>query len=115
MSDSREQILNRVRTALAPLAERAPLPEWDRDLVVLREALAATDLWSLFSTRMKAVNGTPISGIAELVQLLASNNWKHGYCDPALLPLCKDAFPADFTIECHCTSLHHHGTLEVVS
>lgn len=25
------------------------------------------------------------------------------------------AFPADFTIECHCTSLHHHGTLEVVS
>ncbi len=25
------------------------------------------------------------------------------------------AFPADFTIECHCTSLHHHGTLEVIS
>ncbi len=25
------------------------------------------------------------------------------------------AFPADLTIECHCASLHHYGTLEVIS
>ena len=24
------------------------------------------------------------------------------------------AFPADLTIECHCSALHHYGTLEVI-
>ncbi|HLP01723.1 MAG TPA: lactate utilization protein [Opitutaceae bacterium] len=99
MSDPREQILNRVRTALAPLAERAPLPEWDRELVVLREARGAIDVWSLFAERMKAVNGTPLASTAELVALLESNNWKRGYCDPALWPQLRAAFPAGIQVE----------------
>ena len=57
MSDSREQILNRVRSALAPLAKRAPLPDWDRDIVVLREARGVTDLWAHFAARLKAAKG----------------------------------------------------------
>ena len=99
MSDSREQILNRVRSALAPLTERAPLPDWDRDLVVLREARTATDTWALFAERLKAVNGTPLSSAADLVALLAANKWTHGYCDPALWPSLQAAFPAIFTVE----------------
>lgn len=99
MSDSREQILERVRSALAPLPERAPLPDWDRNLVVLREARAATDLWALFAARMKAVNGTPLTAVADLVALLEQNNWRHGYCDPALWPQLRTAFPAGFTVE----------------
>jgi len=58
MSDSREQILNRVRAALAPLLQRAPLPEWERELVDLRGTRNSTDLWALFAERLKAVNGT---------------------------------------------------------
>lgn len=99
MNQSREQILNRVRTALAPLAQRAPLPEWDRDLVVLREARAATDAWALFAERLKAVNGTPLTAVAELVALLDSNGWRHGYCDPALWLQLQAAFPASFKVE----------------
>ncbi len=99
MSDSREQILSRVRTALAPLKERAPLPDWERELVILREARDATDAWTLFAERLKAVNGTPLTAIAELVALLESNGWRHGYCDPALWPQLQAAFPASFTVE----------------
>ena len=99
MSDSREQILSRVRTALAPLTERAKLPDWDRDLVVLREARAATDTWALFAERLKAVNGTPLTSAADLVALLESSNWKHGYCDPALWPQLQAAFPASIKVE----------------
>lgn len=99
MSDSREQILSRVRTALAPLTERAKLPDWDRDLVVLREARAAADTWALFAERLKAVNGTPLTAAADLVALLAANKWTHGYCDPALWPQLQAAFPAAFKVE----------------
>lgn len=99
MSDSREQILSRVRTALAPLKARAPLPDWERELVILREARAATDAWTLFAERLKAVNGTPLTAVSELVTLLESNGWRHGYCDPGLWPSLKAAFPATITVE----------------
>jgi L-lactate dehydrogenase complex protein LldG len=99
MSDSREQILNRVRAALAPLPQRAPLPEWERELVVLRGTRNSTDLWALFAERLKAVNGTPLTTVAELVALLESNGWRHGYCDPALWPRLRDAFSTAFTVE----------------
>jgi L-lactate dehydrogenase complex protein LldG len=99
MSDSREQILGRVRAALAPLARRAPLPEWERELVARRGADASADRWPLFAERLKAVNGTPLTAVTELVALLESNGWRHGYCDPALWPQLQDAFPAAFTVE----------------
>jgi L-lactate dehydrogenase complex protein LldG len=99
MSDSREQILSRVRAALAPLGQRAPLPDWDTSLVVQREARAATDLWAHFSERFKIAKGTPFTAAAELAAFLESNNWRHGYCDPALWPLLKPAFPAGIVVE----------------
>jgi L-lactate dehydrogenase complex protein LldG len=99
MNGTREQILSCVREALAPLPDRAPLPDWERELVVLREARGVIDLWSLFAKRLKAVNGTPLTSGAELVALLEKNNWRHGYCDPALWPQLQPTFPAGFTVE----------------
>ncbi len=99
MSDAREQILARVNAALAPLPQRAPLPDWERELVVRREARTAADLWELFAARLQAVNGTPLTAVADLVALLEKNGWRHGYCDPALWPALRDAFPAHFTVE----------------
>ena len=99
MSTSREQILGRVQAALASLPQRAARPDWDRDLVILRQAQGLTDPWPLFAERLKAVNGTPLTAAAELVALLEKNNWKHGYCDPALWPQLSGAFPAGFTVE----------------
>jgi L-lactate dehydrogenase complex protein LldG len=99
MNSSREQILARVRSALAPLAQRAARPDWDRGLVILRQAQGLGDAWALFAERLRAVNGTPLTSVADLVSLLAKNNWKHGYCDPALWPRLQAAFPAGFTVE----------------
>ena len=99
MNAAREQILDRVRAALAPLAPRAPLPDWDRELVVLREARGLADPWPLLAERMKAVGGTALTSTAGLVELLERGGWRYGYCDPAIWPRLQSAFPAHFTVE----------------
>jgi L-lactate dehydrogenase complex protein LldG len=99
MSSSREQILARVKAALAPLAQRAALPDWERELVVLRAARGAVDLWALLAERLRAVNGTALTATADLVTVLDKNGWRHGYCDPVLWPGLRPAFPANFKVE----------------
>ena len=99
MSSDREQILSRVQTALVPLTERAALPDWEAELVVMRQARGAVDAWTLFAARLRGVNGTPLASVTELVTLLEKNNWRHGYCDPALWPQLAPAFPATIKVE----------------
>ncbi len=99
MSGDRDAILGRVRAALAPLPKRAALPDWESEVVVLRQARGAVDAWSLFAQRLKGVNGTPLERVTELVSLLDTNGWRHGYCAPALWPSLREAFPATFTVE----------------
>jgi L-lactate dehydrogenase complex protein LldG len=99
MSNDRDAILSRVNSALAPLPTRAALPDWERELVILRQAQTAVDAWALFEERIRLVNGTPLTAVADLVALLEENGWTHGYCDPALWPTFAPAFPASFTVE----------------
>jgi L-lactate dehydrogenase complex protein LldG len=99
MPTDRQQILARVREALAPLPRRAPLPDWERELVIMRAAQGQPELWPLFSERLRAVNGTPLDRIEELVTLLKAKEWLHGYCDPALWPSLMHAFGDGFTVE----------------
>lgn len=99
MSSSREQIFSRVRGALAPISKRAPLPEWDRELVRLRQTRKDADLWSVFVERLHGVNGTAFERVADLVAYLDSKGHRHGYCDPALWEKLAPAFPASFTVE----------------
>ncbi|MBL9206215.1 MAG: LUD domain-containing protein, partial [Opitutaceae bacterium] len=99
MSSDRDSILARVRSALAPLPERAALPDWERELVIMRNARGAVDAEALFSQRLKLVNGTPLGAVADLVSLLEKQGWRRGYCDPALWPALKDSFPAGFKVE----------------
>ncbi|HYP17188.1 MAG TPA: LUD domain-containing protein [Opitutus sp.] len=96
---ARDQILSRVRSALAPLPERAALPDWERDLVILREARGSVDAWALFAERLRLVNGTPLASVPELIAYLEKNHYLHGYCDPALYQKLSAAFPATFTVE----------------
>lgn len=99
MSADRDLILGRVRDALAPLPQRAALPDWDGELVLLREARAVTDAWALFAERLLAVHGVPLTAAGDLVALLAENDWTHGTCDPTLWPTLAPHFPTDFTVE----------------
>jgi L-lactate dehydrogenase complex protein LldG len=99
VSGDREAILGRVRAALAPLKVRTVLPDWESELVVMRQARGTVDAWTLFAQRLKGVNGTPLARLDELVALLDGNGWRHGYCAPALWPRLQAAFPASFTVE----------------
>jgi L-lactate dehydrogenase complex protein LldG len=100
MSDDREAILSRVRGALTPLRERAPLPHYDAEIAVMRNLIAGRDLVELFAERAKRVNGLVFTDAAALVAHLRAGGWRRGYCDPALWPALAPAFAGgDFTVE----------------
>jgi L-lactate dehydrogenase complex protein LldG len=98
-ADDRESILSRVRGALAPLRERAPLPNYTTEIAVMRNLVAGRDPVELFGERMKRVNGLALSEVAALVAHLRAGGWLHGYCDPALWPRLAPHFGAEFKVE----------------
>ncbi len=67
MSDDREAILSRVRSALAPIRERAPLPRYDTDISVTRTLVAGGDLGEIFTDRIKKGNGLALTDPTALV------------------------------------------------
>jgi L-lactate dehydrogenase complex protein LldG len=99
MSDDRESILSRVRGALAPLHERAALPEYDTEIAVLRQVLANRDALAVFAERLVRVNGVMFTQVAELVRWLREQKRVRGYCDPALWPKLAPFFDAEFRVE----------------
>jgi len=99
MTSPRDQILAKVRAALAPLPERAALPDWTAELAIARQVIAGRDRIELFTERLKLVNGRTVSDPASLVRDLAAGGWKHGYCDPALWPQLAPHFGPEFTVE----------------
>lgn len=99
MTDDREAIFSRVRGALAPLRDRAPLPAYDGDIAVMRKLIAGRDRAELFAERIKGVGGLAFFDVAALVAHLRANQWLRGYCDPALWSRLAPAFAAGFTVE----------------
>lgn len=99
MTDDREAIFSRVRGALAPLRERAPLPQYEADIAVMRKLIAGRDLVELFDERIRKVNGLAFTDPAALVAHLTAGGWLRGYCDPALWPQLAPFFGGAFTIE----------------
>src|ERR1019366_8031419 len=99
MTDDREAIFSRVRDALAPLHERAPLPDYDTEIAVMRKLVAGRDPVELLAERMKRVNGLALTDATALVAHLRAGGWFHGYCDPVLWPRLAPHFGAEFNIE----------------
>lgn len=97
-TDSRDQILSRVKAALAPLPHRAPLPEWETELLASRSAPANHDLTALFSERLTAVGGHACRGVPELVAFLRQGGFTRGYCDPTLWSEIAAHFGAEFSV-----------------
>jgi L-lactate dehydrogenase complex protein LldG len=98
MADEREAVLSKVRGALAPLKERAPMPAYDAGLELARERAGAGDTRAEFSARLQAVNGETVSDPAALAESLRRRGWTRGYCDPALWPRLESAFEG-FAVE----------------
>ncbi|MDP3070223.1 MAG: LUD domain-containing protein [Opitutaceae bacterium] len=99
MSTEREAIFSRIRGALAPLHERAPLPQYDAEISVMRGMIAGRDLAELLAERMKRVGSIALTDVAALVAHLREGKWLRGYVDPALWPGLAPHFGADFTVE----------------
>ncbi len=100
MSTDREAIFSRIRGALAPLHERAPLPNYDSEIAVMRGLIAGRDPVELLAERMKRVGGLAFTDGAALAAHLRTNGWKRGYVDPVLAPRLVPFFSGgNFTIE----------------
>jgi len=98
-ADDREAILSRVRGALAPLHERAAMPDYTSELAVMRQMMGNRDLLAVFTERIALVNGLALTDPAALVARLRENGWLHGYCDPVLWPALAPHFGAEFKVE----------------
>jgi L-lactate dehydrogenase complex protein LldG len=99
MPDERDQILSRVREALASIKERAALPDYEGELAVMRRLLADRDPVAVFAERLKLLNGETIFGAEALAERLRAGTWAHGYCDPQLWPALQSALQAGFVVE----------------
>ena len=81
----KEAIFAKIQSATAALKTKAPLPDYDVAITHSQPRLEGTDLWDIFSRNFKAVNGRPMTSVAELAEFLKSTKQLHGYCDPALM------------------------------
>lgn len=100
MTDDREAILSRVRGALTPLRDRAPLPAYDSEIAVMRNLITGRDLVELFIERTRRVSGVAFTDPALLVAHLRAGGWLRGYCDPVLWPQLAPHFAGgDFRVE----------------
>jgi hypothetical protein len=66
-SDDRESILSRVRGALAPLHERAAMPDYTTELAVMRQMMGSRDGLVVFAERLALVNGIALTDPVALV------------------------------------------------
>lgn len=81
---AREAIFSKLQAATAGLPNKAPLPDYDVRITHSEPRLQGGSPWEVFCKNFKAVNGKPMTSLAELVEFLKSGNQLHGYCDPAL-------------------------------
>ncbi|WP_269522838.1 LutC/YkgG family protein [Coraliomargarita parva] len=84
MSNDREKIFSAIRSALAPLKERTPKPEWDTDLAVCRASGEFENLKAQFADKLGFASGKFFDSIEALGAFLKSESSTFGYCDPEL-------------------------------
>jgi L-lactate dehydrogenase complex protein LldG len=97
--NAREDMLGRVKAALAMLPERAALPDWDNELAIARKLVEHRDPFDDFSERIKFANAMVMTDIAAVAAFLKNGGWLRGYCDPALLAQFAASFGPEFTLE----------------
>jgi L-lactate dehydrogenase complex protein LldG len=98
MSDARTDMLGRVKAALAPLPERAKLPDWDAELAIARKLVEDRDAFAVFAERIKLVNGVAMTDFSELTGYLKKGGWLRGYCDPSLVAMFAPKLGPEFNL-----------------
>jgi len=95
----REEVLSRVRSALAPLGRREALPDFEAGLCLPDGLSAVGGPEETFVERLRSVNGEAVAGPAALAVRLRAGGWTRGYCDPELWPGLAPHFGPDFSVE----------------
>lgn len=85
MSTEKEKILASIRSAIGPLPNRAPYPDWDEAITISRRLDPSQSLVDLFAKHIIAASGRIVRSPEELAKLLAGENATCGYCDPVLM------------------------------
>ena len=93
-TDARQTIFDNIRTALAPLKERAAYPEFDTAATIAAPRATGGDVMEVFERNLKAVNGRLFRDVATLAAFLAEQGHYRGYCDPAYAALVVGPFNA---------------------
>jgi L-lactate dehydrogenase complex protein LldG len=88
-----------VKSALAPLKDRAAMPDYDEAIELARRRRESSDPVAEFTARITAVNGEVAASPQALAERLRAKGWLHGYCDPKLWPALEADFGAGFTVE----------------
>lgn len=99
MSQSRQRILERVKAALAAVADKQPLPEYPADVALSRGAQMPGDAVARFRERLQAVNGRSFTDPSALAAWLGEQRATRGYCDPALADWLAPALGAAIALE----------------
>ena len=94
MSGGREEILGRVREALAPLPKRAAYPDYDPALTLTYPPDDPAP-WERFKAMFAAVNGRTFETVADLGAWLLASGYSKGCCDPALFDLLRPGLPGE--------------------
>ncbi|MDQ8204630.1 LUD domain-containing protein [Pelagicoccus sp. SDUM812003] len=91
MSETRNQLLSKVRKITEALPDRTPLPD-TREVAALKSRLVpnANDeatLAATFAKRWKEASGLLLESVADLKTFLKAENVGDGYIDPSVLPM----------------------------
>jgi L-lactate dehydrogenase complex protein LldG len=99
VSDARRVIFDRVKSALAGVADKHPLPDYPADVARTLGAQAPGDAVARFSERLEAVRGRAFTDPAALGAWLKEQGATRGYCDPALAGWLGPALGPGVTLE----------------
>lgn len=91
---ARNAIFEKIRHATAGVANKAPYPDYDADVMVSRPKLEGSGATDAFVRNFTAAGGKALRSVAELAGFLREGGHTHGYCDPALMPGIGDALAA---------------------
>lgn len=84
MSSDREKIFSAIRSALEPLPERTPMPEWEDALAVCKPSGEFDNLRAQFAQKLEATHAKLFDSAEALEGFLREEGSTFGYCDPEL-------------------------------
>jgi L-lactate dehydrogenase complex protein LldG len=99
VSDARRLIFDRVKAALAGVADKHPLPDYPTDAALTLGAREPGDAVARFRERLESVRGRSFTDPAALGAWLKEQVATRGYCDPALAGWLAPALGAGLTLE----------------